>query len=475
MGIKKNVIYSGILTTSLYIFQFITYPYVARVLGVTNIGICNFAQSLVQYFVLFASLGTMSLGVREIAKCNSDQVKRNKVFSSIIVLNFIITAIVLILYLASIELVPQLQHYKKLLYVGALQLVASVFTIEWLFRGLEDFKFITLRNLAIRVLYVVAVFLFVRTRDDYTMYFVLTAGLYISNSIINIIYSRHLVKFRWQSIPECINNYMKPMSLLGIQNILLTMYTSFNVVYLGFVSGDTQVGYYTTATKIQNIILAMFSALTLVMMPRISSLIASKDYVSIRNLINQSLSVLFAFAIPIIIVVITLSSKIVQLIAGSEYGESVSLLRIAIPLILVIGMEQVLISQLLIPMGKDEASFKAYLVGATIGVIANITLVPCLESLGSIFVWALSEFAVMLIALYYVNKEMVLVKEMGALLFRYFIAFLPMAFVAYILRSNPISVIICTAVYSHVCLLYIVRNQVYLNLFKVFANKCIHK
>ncbi len=77
MGLKKNILYSGFLTTSLYIFQFITYPYVARVLGVTNIGICNFVQSIVQYFSLFAMLGISTLGVREIAKCNGDKEKLN--------------------------------------------------------------------------------------------------------------------------------------------------------------------------------------------------------------------------------------------------------------------------------------------------------------------------------------------------------------------------------------------------------------
>lgn len=475
MGLKKNVLYSGILTTSLYIFQFITYPYVARVLGVTNIGICNFVQSLVQYFVLFASLGTMSLGVREIAKCNGDKEKLSKTFSSIIVINIVITAVVLVVYLLATELVPQLQQYKKLLYVGALQLVASVFTIEWLFRGLEDFKFITFRNLAIRVLYVIAVFVFVCTRDDYTMYFALTAGLYISNAIINLLYSRHYVTFHWQSIKESVKAHLKPITLLGIQNILLTMYTSLNVVYLGFVAGDTQVGYYTTATKIQNIILAMFSAFTLVMMPRISSLVANKDYAQIRNLISQSLSILYAFAFPIIIVVIALAPQVIQLIAGPEYGESVNLLRIAIPLILVIGTEQVLITQLLIPMGKDEASFNSYLTGAIVGVTANLLLVPHLESLGSIIVWAVSELSVMLIALYYTNKEMTFLREMCTLLFKYIISFLPLGAISYLLSDYPICVLVLSVLYSHVCLWHIVKSQIYILTIKILTNKLIHK
>lgn len=471
MSLKKNVIYSGILTTSLYIFQFITYPYVARVLGVTNIGICNFVQSLVLYFVLFAALGTVSLGVREIAKCNGDKERLSKTFSSIIVLNMVTTFVVLLIYLGAMFLVPQLQQYRSLLYVGALQLVSSVFTIEWLFRGLEDFKFITYRNLAIRAFYVVCVFLFVQTREDYAVYFALTAGLYISNAIINLFYSRHFVQFQWQSVKSCISEYLKPMSLLGIQNILLTMYTSFNVVYLGFVAGDTQVGYYTTATKIQNIILAMFSAFTLVMMPRISSLVASKDYEQIKHLINQSLSVLYAFALPVIIVVIALSPNIIQLIAGTEYGESVNLLRIAIPLILVIGMEQVLVTQLLIPTGNDKASFNSYLSGAIVGIVLNLAIVPSLESLGSIIVWAASELTVMCVAFHYVNRQMKYAKEMLSITGRYLVVFVPLGIVAFFLRSYPIAVLAITAVYCHVCLYYVVDNVIYISMIRNIKNK----
>lgn len=475
MSLKKNVIYSGILTTSLYLFQFITYPYVARVLGVTNIGICNFVQSLVQYFVLFAALGTMSLGVREIAKCNGDKEKLSKTFSSIIVLNILVTLVVLLIYMGAMFIVPQLQQYRSLLYVGALQLVSSVFTIEWLFRGLENFKFITYRNLAIRALYVVCVFLFVRTREDYAMYFALTAGLYIFNAIINLFYSRHFVQFQWLSVKSCISEYLKPMSLLGIQNILLTMYTSFNVVYLGFVAGDTQVGYYTTATKIQNIILAMFSAFTLAMMPRISSLVASKNYEQVKQLINQSLSVLYAFALPVIIIVIALSPSIIQLIAGSEYGESINLLRIAIPLILVIGLEQVLITQLLIPTGNDKSSFNSYLAGAIVGILLNVAIVPYLECLGSIIVWAASELTVMLVAFYYVNRQMDYVKDMFTLFMRYLAVFTPLGILSFFLREHSILLLTITAMYVHISLFYIVHNSVYVSTINSLTKRFVHK
>lgn len=136
MGLKKNILYSGFLTTSLYIFQFITYPYVARVLGVTNIGICNYVQSIVQYFCLFSMLGISTLGVREIAKCNGDKLKLNQTFSQLFSLNALFTAIVLVLYILSIETIPNFSQYRNLLYIGATQiflehLPLNGFSVVW--------------------------------------------------------------------------------------------------------------------------------------------------------------------------------------------------------------------------------------------------------------------------------------------------------------------------------------------------------
>ena len=71
-NIKKNFFYSSVLTTANYLFPMLTYPYVARVLGVDKIGLCNFADSIISYFLLFSMMGIGSVGIREIAKYKED-------------------------------------------------------------------------------------------------------------------------------------------------------------------------------------------------------------------------------------------------------------------------------------------------------------------------------------------------------------------------------------------------------------------
>lgn len=468
MGLKKNILYSGFLTTSLYIFQLITYPYVARTLGVNSIGICNFVQSIVQYFSLFSMLGISNLGVREIAKCNGDSEKLNKIFSQLFSLNFYLTIIVLFIYILSIELVPQFHQYRKLLYIGASQLFFNTFAVEWLFRGLEEFKYITIRTLLIRVVYVVSIFLFIHGENDYTIYFIIYSGMIMANGIINWSYGTRFVHFSIQPLKK-IWYHIRSMFFLGAQTILASIYTTFNIVYLGIVCNDTEVGYYTTATKIENIILALYSSFTLVMMPRISSLMEKHERHAAMHIIQQSFGVLFAFIVPCIFFVEFYAKEIIMLIAGPGYEGAVLPMRIVMPLMLIIGIEQILIVQILMPSRADKQVFINSMVGAFCGIILNILLVSKYQSIGSSIVWLISELAVMLTALYFVHTQIKnIFIDIFIDIFKHFLWFVPSLIVFYVISIFPfpslvkLSIgVIAMLLYSHIGLYYFIQNRAY--------------
>ena len=145
------------------------------------------------------------------------------------------------------------------------------FLVEWFFKGIENFKYITLRSLAVKIVYVVSVFLFVQEPEDYGVYFFLSCAMMVANAVFNWCYKSKFVtlKFRHiESIP-----YLKSIFVLGVYMLLTSMYTTFNTAYLGIVCGNTEVGYYSTAMKLQSIILAIYTAFTGVMIPRMSALI----------------------------------------------------------------------------------------------------------------------------------------------------------------------------------------------------------
>ncbi len=402
-SLKKNILYSGILTTANYIFPLITYPYVSRVLGVANIGVCNFVDSIINYFLIFSALGIGVVGIREIAKNKGDKEKLQKSFSQLFTINTISTSIALLVLMVAMHTIDRLQENYELLWIGVLKLVFNYLLIEWFYKGLEDFKYITNRTIWVRSLYVICVFILVKTPQDISIYYFLTSAIIIINAAINVLYARKYVKFTF--FFSALKEYTKSICVFGLYNILTSMYTTFNVAYLGFVSTDTQVGYYTTSTKIHTIILMAFTAVTGVLMPRMAAILSEKRYDEYKRLIKKSVQILLLFAIPCVIIIEIFAPLIIRIIAGAGYEGAIIPLRIIAPLVLIIGIEQILITQSLIPMGKDKAVLINSIMGAIVGLLANIIIVPYFNSIGSAIAWLTAEIAVMLSAAYFFNKE----------------------------------------------------------------------
>lgn len=403
MGIKKNFAYSSLLTVSGFLFPMLTYPYVSRVLGVTNIGICNFVDSIINYFILFSTMGLNIVGIREIAKAKGNVLRLSKVFSSLWTLTAIMTAIMLFLLLIATYFIPQINEYSSLMLIGGCKLIANAFLIEWFYKGIEEFKYITYRSLLVKIIYVVCVFLFVQQATDYPVYYVLSVVVVIFNALFNILHGRKYIRYIWDQ--SVLKEFIRPFFILGLYALLTSMYTSFNVAYLGFVTNVTEVGYYTTATKLHGIILAFFTAFTGVMLPRMSALVSENKMDEVKRLTEKSFSLLFMISIPLVVFSIYFAPEIIYLISGDGYEGATMPMRMVMPLVLIIGIEQILIVQLLMPLRNDKAILINSIIGAVVGIIANIILVPIWAAKGSAIVWLLAEISVLLSAFYFLKRQ----------------------------------------------------------------------
>lgn len=403
VSIKKNFIYKSILTISNYLINFITFPYVSRVLGVEYIGLVNFADNTVNYFLLFATLGINILGVREIASVKDNLPERNKVFSNLVGMNIVFTLFTLLIYWTCITAIPQLNQYEELFYIGSAKILFTTFLMEWFFTGIENFRYITLRTLLIKSLYVILVFIFIRSPEDYKIYFIMTVGIVVINALINTAY---IQKFVTVNIRELFaKTFYQKNIMLGIYSIMGSMYLTFNVMYLGFVSNNVEVGYYTTAFKLYSVILGFFSAFTNVMLPRMSALLSSGNKDSFQRMANKSFQLMSTFSIPMIACSIILAPQLVYVLSGEGYEGAVLPMQIIMPAVLFVGIAQILAIQILTPMKKDKVLLIASITGASIALTLNLSLVSSMHSLGTAIVLLCSEFAVTSIYILYVERN----------------------------------------------------------------------
>lgn len=467
-SLKKNFIYNAILTMSGYIFPLMVYPYVSRVLGVANIGACNFVDSIVEYFTILSMMGMNTIGIREIAKCKNDQQKLDNVFSQLFSLNTLTTITAIIILIIATNIVPKFAPYKDLLYIGVGKLFFNYMLINWFFQGLENFKYIAARTIFVKILFVISVFLFVKTETDVKLYYFLVALTWAGNGIINFIYAKKYVSFNFTlKINKAI---IGSFFILGVYWFMNSMYTTLNVAFLGFATNDIEVGYYTTANKLLTVIMTMFTALTSVMVPRVSVALKSNDNSEAKALIRKAINALMLFAIPLIFFVFPFSQELIYLMSGKGYEGATTPLQIMTPLFFLVGYDQIIVLQTLLPMGKDKDILRNSILAASVGIISNIFLTLNFGKNGSAIVLILAELSVLLSSQFWVTKYLGL-KIPFKLIIKHIIGFSPIIIICYVIKyfinSYVISLIVSASIiccYIFLAGRFILKNSILTNL-----------
>jgi len=375
MSIKKNFIYNFLLTGSNLLFPLLTFPYLSRIIGAEGLGISNFILSYCQNYIIIAALGLPVYGVREIARLGDDKEKRSKLFFELISLHLIFTGILFIIYTVTVLLSPQFHEYKNLALLGGGYIMLSVFTIEWLFSGVNDFKYITIRSIIIRSLSVLAIFIFVRQKDDFNVYFIITVITLFLTVLVNVNYARKYVSLRSLSQIN-IRHHLKSVSVLGIYVILTSIYSVIPVTLLGFFSTKSAVGYYYGANKIIRMVISFFTALTTVMIPKLNLVLEMKGRDEYKKEVQKSLSFVITFGIPITFLVFLLANPLIMLLAGKEFQNSIFCIQMMAPVILSVAFAQVFVILILSINRRETEMVLLSALGMVISLIINIIFIP---------------------------------------------------------------------------------------------------
>ncbi len=471
MSLQKNFIYSSILTVSKYLFPLIVYPYVSRTLGLSNIGIVNFVDNLVNYFVYISMMGIATVGVREIAAVRSNQQQLSKTFASLLSLTCIATLIAIAILWIAMYTVSELIPYKDLLYVGIVKLVFNLFIMEWFFMGMEDFRYITNRSLLVKCLYVLCVFLFVREASDYKIYYCISVGMVIVNALVNLVYIRKFVRFDFHAID--MRPYYQAFLIMGVYVLLTNVYTSLNPVWLGFVTNTDEVGYFTTATKLHNIIMAFLLSFTNILFPRVSNLLAEGKEKEFWEKINIAFDAIFLFAFPTICFMLVAGPELLHLVVGDGFEGAYLPFRIITPLVLVIGIEQILVIQILMANHCDRVVLRNSFIGAVVALLSNILLTATFGASGSAVVWVIAECAIMALSVMVIYKKFHYIPPYKRLLtYCYtYVPLLVLGILTYKALDNTYTIVlsvgVLTVLYATVNELFILRNKVAKQLLQV--------
>lgn len=389
-SLKKNMIMNIILTTSNFVFPLITYTYVARILGTTGTGKVAFVSSIIQYFTYIAMLGIPTYGLRECVKVRNDKNKLSTVVQELLIINIISTIISYILLFVAVILVPKLNNYKTIFIVMSISIMLNAIGLEWVYKALEEYAYITVRSIIFKILSVILTFLLIRSSEDYLWYGFLQVFATSANYVCNLLNIRKYINFKKVDSYR-FARHIKPIFIMFIATTVITFYSSFDITMLGFISNDHEIGLYNAALKIKNIIMSLSTAITFVFIPRMTYYIEQKNNNEVKLLIIKSLRVSLLLALPVAIFCFAFSDIILIFLCGRSFLGASSTLKVLMVCVLPLILTNLFGNQLLIPLGRERIYSQSIFIGMCINIVLNMFLIPHLKAYGAALATLVSE------------------------------------------------------------------------------------
>ena len=405
-SIKRNLAYNLINTVSSIIFPIITLPYVLRVLLPEGIGTLDFLNSFITYITLFTSLGIPVYAVKEVAKCRDNKTKMAQTTLEIMQLTFWLTLLGYIAVLIIGFFIPKVAEHKTLFFVLSSGILLNTIGVGWFFQAIEEFAFIVKRALVIRVLGIIALFVFVKTQDDLLIYALIGIVGSVGSNILNFIKLHRYIPFSkdyFYRKPQ-MTRHIKPALELFVMSLIISIYVNLDTLMLGFMKNNTDVGYYSTAVKFYRLILMVVTALGGVLLPRMANIIERKDNEEFKRLSIKSIHFTMFLGMPMTLGLILLAEPIIMIFGGVLYQPSILTLQILSPIIILVGITNVIGIQMLYPLDKQRLVIYSVSGGAIINLILNLIFIPKYSMNGAAFSTFIAEVIVLVIQLYYLNK-----------------------------------------------------------------------
>lgn len=473
-SLKKNSFYSFINAFSTLILPLITFPYASRILQPEGIGQVNFSVSIEGYFTMLAGLGIATYATREAAKLRDNKFELSKFCKEMLILNLTSMFISYILLFLSITFIPKLHSYKTLILVRSINIFFTTIGLEWLYTAEEDFKYISLRSLIFKLLSLIFLFTFVKKETDTVAYNFYGILAFTASNILNFLHSRKYINYKQKNKIE-IKKHIKYIFTFFGMFLVTSLYSILDTSMLGFLSNDTQVGYYSAATRINKLVVGVLTATVAVLLPRLTYYKEHNETSKFEELVEKSISILLLLAIPMIFGIIFLSPKLIYIFCGEMFSEAIPAMYIISPIILAIGLGSITGSQILPSIGKEKYALFSYIIGATLNISLNAIFIPKMGAKGAAIGTVAAEFSVTIIQLIFLREF--LTKAILKTLFQSILCCIPMIIelkITSVIIQNPILNVIVSIIFSipiyFVCLA-LQKNKYYLELKKSVLNK----
>lgn len=483
MGKKKSIVanfaFQLLYKLLVMLVPFVTAPYISRTLGLEGVGIFSYYNAITLFFVLFANLGMENYGAREIARIGIiDKKHLSEKFCNLLGIKMIIGSISLSVYL--IYAIFFVKENQAVALIFSLYIASAMIDINWFYIGIEDFKLIALRNMAVKLIVTALIFIFIKSPNDLNLYtLIMVGGTYLLSQFIGWGFVIKNIKFTRPHLKEMLK-MIKPLFVLFVPVLGLQLYRHMDKIMLGILSGTDQVGLYEYTEKIYMLCVSVVAVCGDVGMPRVVSYLAKGNEEASKKLIDQFVDFGICLAIGMTFGLSAISHHFIILFYGEEFSDCGDLLILLASTIVFLCVSIIVRKEYLIPYGKENIFVQASCIGVIINFILNMILIPNYAARGAIIATIITECFVMIYQFIRIGKALPIKKYcLHAIWF--LIGGGIMWLVLHFIWGNQegtwaiviLEVLVGIAVYAVFALAFIYKN--YRDDVKMFLNKLRHK
>ena len=329
----------------------------------------------------------------------------SQIASEIFSINILSTILAYISLIVCLIIFRQADEYRTLIVIYSTTILFTTLGMDYLNSAMEDFKYITIRTLFFQLLSLVLTLVFVRSKDDYIRYMIISVISSSGANAANIFYRRRYCKVRFTlNIPW--KTHLIPIITLFSMILSQVIFNNTDITMLGIMKNDYEVGIYSTALKIINIVAALVQSLMAVILPRLSLYFSKNDYDGINKLLKKLLVFNIGIGLPCVIGIEMLAPDIIFLVGGEEYLSAAPVMRILILSFMfsLVG-GSFLGNAVLIPSGRENYYMKVCWITAACNVGLNYLLIPRYGANGAAMATAFNGFIILVLLLLNVDKQ----------------------------------------------------------------------
>ena len=364
-SVKLNMVMNALLSMSSFIFPLITFPYVSRILLPVGTGRVAFATAVVTYFAMFAQLGIPTYGIRLCAKVRDNKEELTRAVHELLFINLFMSAIVYAVFFVSLAVVPKFREEHTLLLIIGATILLNALGVEWLYKALEQYTYITVRSLIFKVVALISTFMLVRDPGDCLQYGFLTILATSASNVLNFINLRKYIYLKPIGGYH-IKRHIKMILVFFSMSVATTIYTNLDNVMLGFMKDKVEVGYYSAAVKIKSIMVSVVTSASTVLLPRASYYVDKGMMDEFSRILKKTMHFISLVAIPFSVYFMIYAKEGIFFLSGKAYAGAIIPMQI-----------------MMVPLGREKQVLYSEIAGAIVDLVLNTIFIPIYGAAGA--------------------------------------------------------------------------------------------